>query len=319
LEPAVVDGAMPAVVHDVVAPAGGATVGNGLTPGEAISVAPNGIPLPPIPVLGPMPSGEVAPTVGVGAAIPVTCATAAPLAKNTIQAVMSEAFICISDQRYGALVGPDQLQALRAEVRPVRMLAAAQWQGLAGMQASPVVTVQTIVVEVSRRISPEAVDGVLMQATTMAADVIAEAEVLPAQMPDAAGHHSAADMHASADASDASGPNHPVDMAAIGKTTCACFGCRGHQRRSKRDRRQDHHHSFHRKNPFRSAGLAMLCEPPSVVMKQKIGVMNGRAIKFAFRNGEDVGHLDELRLRRASACESETPRSPKTLCLEMQR
>jgi hypothetical protein len=31
-------------------------------------------------------------------------------------------------------------------------------------------------------------------------------------------------------------------------------------------------------------------------MKQKIGVMNGRAIKFAFRNGEDVGHLDELRL-----------------------
>jgi hypothetical protein len=54
-------------------------------------------------------------------------------------------------------------------------------------------------------------------------------------------------------------------------------------------------------------------------MKQKIGVMNGRAIKFAFRNGEDVGHLDELRLRRASACESETPRSPKTLCLEMER
>jgi hypothetical protein len=266
LEPAVVDGATPAVVHDMAAPAGGETVGNGLTPGEAISVAPNGIPLPPIPVLGPMPSGEVAPTVGVGAAIPVTCATAAPLAKNTIQAVMSEAFICISDQRYGALVGPDQLQALRAEVRPVRILAAAQWQGLAGMQASPVVTVQTIVVEVSRRISPEAVHGVLMQATITAADVIAEAEVLSAQMPDAARHRSAADMHASADASDVSGPNHPADMsaaaettdmAATGKTACACFGCRGHQRRSKRGRRQDHHHSFHRKNPFRSAGRPM--------------------------------------------------------------
>ena len=87
---------MPAVEHDVAAPAGGATVGNGLTPGEAISVAPNGIPVPPIPVLRAMPSGEVTPIVGVGAAIPVTCATAAPLAKNTTQAVMSEVFICIS-------------------------------------------------------------------------------------------------------------------------------------------------------------------------------------------------------------------------------
>jgi hypothetical protein len=85
-----VDGAMPAVVHDVAVPAGGATAGNGLTPGEAISVAPSGMPVPPTPLLGPMPSGEVAPTVGVGAAIPVTCAMAAPLAKKTTQAVMSE-------------------------------------------------------------------------------------------------------------------------------------------------------------------------------------------------------------------------------------
>ena len=87
---------MPAVEHDVAAPAGGATVGNGLTPGEAISVAPNGIPVPPTAVLGPMPSGEVAPIVDVGAAIPVTCARAAPLAKNMTQAVISEAFTCIS-------------------------------------------------------------------------------------------------------------------------------------------------------------------------------------------------------------------------------
>jgi hypothetical protein len=96
LEPTIVEGAMPAVEQTVAVPAGGATVGNGLTPGEAISVAPNGIPVPPTAVLGPIPSGEVAPIVGTGAAIPVTCAMAALLAKNTTQAVMSEVFICIS-------------------------------------------------------------------------------------------------------------------------------------------------------------------------------------------------------------------------------
>ncbi|HWX58422.1 hypothetical protein [Bradyrhizobium sp.] len=271
---------MPAVEHDVAAPAGGAIVGNGLTPGEAISVAPNGIPVPPIPVLRAMPSGEVTPIVGVGAAVPVTCATAAPLAKNTTQAVMSEAFTCISNQK-GPWSGPDQLRALRAEVRPARMLAAAQWQGLAGMQARPVVTIQTIVVEVTRRISPEAVHGVLMQASIVATDVITEAEVLPTQMLHAARHRSAAAMHAFADASDVSGPNHAADasaaveatdmasshhppdvrataktadMAATAKTAAACFG-RCDQRRSQRGRRQDHHHSFHRENPFRIGAL----------------------------------------------------------------
>jgi hypothetical protein len=59
--------------------------------------------VPPPAVLGPIPSGEVAPIVGVGAAIPVTCAMAALLAKNTTQAVISEVFICISERvgRFG--------------------------------------------------------------------------------------------------------------------------------------------------------------------------------------------------------------------------
>ena len=101
LDPTIVEGAMPAVEQAVAVPAGGATVGNGLTPGEAISVAPNGIPVPPTAVLGPISSGEVAPIVGVGAAIPATCAMAALLAKNTTQAVMSEVFICISERAGG--------------------------------------------------------------------------------------------------------------------------------------------------------------------------------------------------------------------------
>jgi hypothetical protein len=46
-------------------------VGAGLTPGEAISVAPSGIPVPPTDAVGPMPSGEVAPSVGVVGIAPI--------------------------------------------------------------------------------------------------------------------------------------------------------------------------------------------------------------------------------------------------------
>jgi hypothetical protein len=201
LEPYIVDGAIPAVVHEVAVPAGGATAGNGLTPGEAISVAPSGIPVPPTPMLGPMPSGEVAPSVGVGTAIPVTCAIAGPLAKNNTQAVISELFTCISDQKIRGWPG-SAAKSFWAGVRRAHALAAAQWQGLAGMQAIPVVAVQAVVVEISGRISPEVVHRVLMQASIKATGVIAEAEVLPAQMPDAVRHRNAAGMHTFADASD---------------------------------------------------------------------------------------------------------------------
>jgi hypothetical protein len=53
-----------------------ASPGAGLTPGDTISVEPRGIPVgetvEPVPRL----SGEVAPMVGVGLAIPLTCAMA---------------------------------------------------------------------------------------------------------------------------------------------------------------------------------------------------------------------------------------------------
>jgi hypothetical protein len=51
-------------------------VGAGLTPGDAISVEPRGMPVGETVGSVPMPSGEVAPTVGVGVAIPPTCAVA---------------------------------------------------------------------------------------------------------------------------------------------------------------------------------------------------------------------------------------------------
>jgi hypothetical protein len=51
-------------------------VGAGLRPGDAISVEPRGMPVEETAEPVPIPSGEVAPMVGVGLAIPVTCAMA---------------------------------------------------------------------------------------------------------------------------------------------------------------------------------------------------------------------------------------------------
>jgi hypothetical protein len=50
--------------------------GAGLTPGDAISVEPKGMPVGETAEPAPMPSGDVAPMVGVGLAMPVTCASA---------------------------------------------------------------------------------------------------------------------------------------------------------------------------------------------------------------------------------------------------
>jgi hypothetical protein len=81
VDPNIDDGAVPMVEHVVPLPGMAivpvASPGAGLTPGDAISVEPSGIPLGETdePVAD-MPSGEVAPRVGVGLAIPLTCATA---------------------------------------------------------------------------------------------------------------------------------------------------------------------------------------------------------------------------------------------------
>jgi hypothetical protein len=55
-------------------------VGSGLTPGEVISVEPSGIPVgePAEPVA--TPSGEVAPTVGVGVTVPSNCPSTCAIA-----------------------------------------------------------------------------------------------------------------------------------------------------------------------------------------------------------------------------------------------
>jgi hypothetical protein len=82
VDPNIDDGAVPIVEHVVLLPGieivPVASPGAGLTPGDAISVEPSGIPVGETgePVVA-MPSGEVAARDGVGLAIPLTCAVAA--------------------------------------------------------------------------------------------------------------------------------------------------------------------------------------------------------------------------------------------------
>jgi hypothetical protein len=80
VDPYIADGDVPNVEHVVplfgIAIVPVEEVGIGLTPGEASSVAPNGIPVGETVEPDVMPSGEVAPIVGVGVAVPPTCAMA---------------------------------------------------------------------------------------------------------------------------------------------------------------------------------------------------------------------------------------------------
>jgi hypothetical protein len=80
LDPNIPDGEVPMVEHVALLPGMEIVpvvpVGAGLRPGDAISVEPRGMPVGETVEPVPSPSGEVAPMVGVGLAIPVTCAMA---------------------------------------------------------------------------------------------------------------------------------------------------------------------------------------------------------------------------------------------------
>lgn len=91
------DGAMPMVVHPAL-PAAGGEIGAGLTPGDAISVAPSGMPVPPTGALGTMPSGEVADSDGVGI-------TAACCARTGLHS-SAEAAVAIRKRFMGKPSGP---------------------------------------------------------------------------------------------------------------------------------------------------------------------------------------------------------------------
>ena len=89
VDPNIDDGGVPTVEHVVpllgIAMVPVTPMGAGLIPGEAISVEPRGMPVGE--TVEPIPSGEVAPMVGVGLAIPLTCAVALLQAKSAATAI----------------------------------------------------------------------------------------------------------------------------------------------------------------------------------------------------------------------------------------
>jgi hypothetical protein len=100
VDPNIPDGEVPKVEH--VVPLLGivmvpVTVGAGLTPGDAISVAPRGMPVGDTVEPVPKPSGEVASIVGVGVAMPLTCAMAA------LQATSAGRIAAINENLIGIL------------------------------------------------------------------------------------------------------------------------------------------------------------------------------------------------------------------------
>ncbi len=107
VDPNIDDGEVPKVEHVVPLPGIAMVpvtpVGLGLMPGDAISVEPRGMPVWETDEPAPMPSGEVAPMVGVGLASPLTCAMA------TLQTTSAGRAATINENLTGVLRLPTAL------------------------------------------------------------------------------------------------------------------------------------------------------------------------------------------------------------------
>jgi hypothetical protein len=101
VDPNIPDGEVPEVEHVVPLPGIAIVpvelVSSGLTPGDAISVPPSGICVGPTGAPGPLPSGEVMPSEGVGAT--PTWANAGPHIKAQAEAITKKRFIEASCER----------------------------------------------------------------------------------------------------------------------------------------------------------------------------------------------------------------------------
>jgi hypothetical protein len=115
-DPNIDDGAVPMVEHAVpllgIAIVPVTPVGAGLTPGDAISVEPKGMPVGETVEPVPRPSGEVAPRVGVGLAMPVTCAMA------LWQTSSAGRIVAINESFIGMLLWKPVAERHRTSARP---------------------------------------------------------------------------------------------------------------------------------------------------------------------------------------------------------
>lgn len=95
VDPNISDGAVPTVEHDVplLVTVPVVEVDIGLTPGDASSVAPNGIPVPPTDAPGLLPSGEVIPSEGVVVTVPTWAIAGLQHTKSQATATIKKDFM----------------------------------------------------------------------------------------------------------------------------------------------------------------------------------------------------------------------------------
>ena len=110
LDPNIPDDEVPKVEHIVPLPGIAIVpvtppVGAGLTPGDAISVAPIGIPVPPTDAPGLLPSGEVMPSEGVGVTAPTWANAGLAHNKGHAVATIKKGFMDVSPIRAEGLRG----------------------------------------------------------------------------------------------------------------------------------------------------------------------------------------------------------------------
>jgi hypothetical protein len=271
-DPNIVDGAVPVVEHTVlpIMPVEGS--GAGLTPGDAISVAPNGMPVPPTGALGTMPSGDVADSEGVGITA-ACCAKAGPHSSAEAVVIIRKCFMVLSGagraaRRTGRMmrslrkIGPEGIEKTSSgPIACTTCLAAAQRQGAVGMQYVPVVAIGVAVVAVPWSVSAEAMPRMLVQSETMRADVAA-ADVADTNAAAEASHvfaAKAAEMASAAKASDVTSAAKTAahvaaatEAAAVTATTAAAAGI-GRARQQARSEKcccQYRDHPFHHDSPF---------------------------------------------------------------------
>jgi hypothetical protein len=252
-DPNIVDGAVPMVEHTVLPIVPVAAVGTGLTPGDAISVAPSGMPVPPTGALGTMPSGEVTASEGVGITA-ACCAKAWPHSKVEAAVIIRKRFMLLSSAVRSArrtrgakstrhlpgCLGEDQSGGRHEDRkrppnrRPAQTevcaasSATAQRQGAVGVQVVPVVAIGIVAVAISRPVSAEAMQGVLVESEPMRANVTDAADVAIAEASQMFAAAHAADMRAAAEASDvATAAKAAAHMAAAAKTSAVTTATAG--------------------------------------------------------------------------------------------
>jgi hypothetical protein len=264
-DPNIADGAVPMVEHAVLPMMPVEGSGAGLTPGDAISVAPNGMPVPPTGALGTMPSGDVAESEGVGITA-ACCAKAGPHSSAEAVVIIRKRFMVLSSagrtaRRTGRMVpsprniGPEGIEKTSSgPMACTTCLAAAQRQGAVGMQDVPVVAIGVTVVAVSRPVSAEAMQGVLVQSKTMRANVAAAeaSHVFAAKAAEMASAAKASDVTSAAKAAAHMAATTTAKTSAVSTTATAGVGRARQQARSEKGCCQYRDHPFHRDTPFQS-------------------------------------------------------------------